>query len=136
MIEIQSKSIHPSVRELLAFATSEDRVETEYVQHQQSANRKLYGYELYGQMIGCIGLNFTGSNECEIKHIAVSPHMRGQQIGRRMIQFICGKYSLKFIFAETDEDAVEFYRRIGFHVTSLGEKYPGRERFLCKKELP
>lgn len=135
MIEILSKSIHLSVRELLAFATSEERVEMDYRQYQQSANRKLYGYELEGQVIGCIGIKFSGSNECEIKHIAVSPHMREQQIGRKMIQFICGKYSLKFVSAETDKAAVEFYRRTGFHVTSLGEKYPGTERFLCKKEM-
>nr|WP_201024033.1 hypothetical protein [Paenibacillus sp. 32O-W] len=29
--------------------------------------------------------------------------------------------------AETDKDAVDFYRKIGFHVTTLGEKYPGIE---------
>ena len=36
------------------------------------------------------------------------------------------------ITAETDRDAVEFYWSSGFKVTSLGEKYPGVERFLCE----
>jgi ribosomal protein S18 acetylase RimI-like enzyme len=34
-------------------------------------------------------------------------------------------------FAETDEEAVEFYRNIGFSIQSLGEKYPGVDRFKC-----
>ena len=34
--------------------------------------------------------------------------------------------------AETDKDAVDFYRKLGFSVTSLGEKYPGVERFHCE----
>lgn len=33
--------------------------------------------------------------------------------------------------AETDKNAVNFYRKIGFNITSLGEKYPGVERFKC-----
>ncbi|WP_268921683.1 hypothetical protein [Metabacillus sediminilitoris] len=36
------------------------------------------------------------------------------------------------ITAETDKEAVVFYRNYGFKITSLGEKYPGVERFLCE----
>lgn len=52
-----------------------------------------------------------------------------------MIKFVCDKHLLCFIFAETDNDAVGFYRSYGFEVTSLGEKYPGVERFLCKYKI-
>jgi len=47
-----------------------------------------------------------------------------------MINYIASKYSS--IVAETDYEAVDFYRRYGFVITSLGEKYPGVERFLCQ----
>lgn len=33
--------------------------------------------------------------------------------------------------AETDAEAAGFYRACGFQVRSLGEKYPGVERFAC-----
>lgn len=46
-----------------------------------------------------------------------------------MIRFICKEYNLNSISAETDKDAVMFYSNFGFHVTSLGEKCPGVERF-------
>ena len=43
-------------------------------------------------------------------------------------------HQLTYIEAETDKEAVEFYKKIGFQVKSLGEKYPGIERFhLCFK---
>ncbi|MEG0573277.1 MAG: GNAT family N-acetyltransferase, partial [Enterococcus sp.] len=60
-----------------------------------------------------------------------SPNHRGLGIGSKMISFILEKYSLTFMFAETDKDAVEFYGNYGFKITSLGEKYPGVERFRC-----
>ena len=51
-----------------------------------------------------------------------------------MILHVCKAYGLEEITAETDRDAVEFYRRVGFEVESLGEQYPGTERFLCRLE--
>ncbi|MGG4554653.1 hypothetical protein ABEX11_20625 [Paenibacillus humicus] len=38
---------------------------------------------------------------------------------------------IRRVEAETDKDAVDFYRRLGFNITSLGQKYPGVERFQC-----
>lgn len=49
-----------------------------------------------------------------------------------MIKCVCEIHSLSYISAETDRDAVGFYRKYGFQITSLGEKYPGVERFKCE----
>ena len=131
MKEIKSTSIQPNVREFLSFATSEKNVEKEYELYIQSPVRKLYGYDLENEVVGCIGIEFSSPKRCEIKHIAVSPDYRGVGIGSKMISFTLKKYSLSFMFAETDKDAVDFYKNYGFKVTSLGEKYPGVERFQC-----
>ncbi|MNP39986.1 hypothetical protein D3C76_1335850 [compost metagenome] len=45
-------------------------------------------------------------------------------------EFIKTKKNVR-IKAETDKDTVGFYKKIGFSITSLGEKYPGVERFEC-----
>ena len=69
--------------------------------------------------------------EVELKHIAIKPNYRGKGIGKKMInEFIKTKKIVK-IKAETDKNAVDFYKKIGFSITSLGEKYPGVERFEC-----
>lgn len=131
MKEIKSTSIQPKVRELLSFATSEKNVEKEYDLYMQSPGRKLYKYDLETEVAGCIGIELLGPKRCEIKHIAVSSNCRGIGIGSKMISFILEKYSVSFMSAETDKDAVNFYRKYGFKITSLGEKYPGVERFQC-----
>ena len=38
--------------------------------------------------------------------------------------------------AETHIDAVPFYRQCGFEVESLGELWPGVERFACRWRAP
>ncbi|WP_328824102.1 GNAT family N-acetyltransferase [Niallia circulans] len=60
--------------------------------------------------------------------MAVSTKQRGKSVGSQMIKFLSKQYT--FISAETDNDAVGFYRKNGFKITSLGEKYPSVERFL------
>ncbi|QFG01214.1 N-acetyltransferase [Psychrobacillus glaciei] len=132
MKKISSRTIHPKIRELLSYATSEDRVDLEYEKYIQSSELKLYVFESHGRTVGCIGIAFISSDRCEIKHIAVSPNERGNNIGSQMIKFVCNKHSLCSIKAETDNGAVEFYKKNGFEITNLGEKYPGVERFLCE----
>mgnify|MGYP003491316417 FL=1 len=130
MKEVNSETIPPSIRKLLSFATSEIKVDQEYENYLKSLNRQLYSFELEGEIVGCIGIEFSSIIECEIKHIAVSSVQRGKGIGSKMINYITEQYPI--ISAETDNDAVGFYRDFGFDITSLGEKYPGVERFLCK----
>ena len=129
---VNSKTIHSSIRELLSYATSEGIIDLEYQNYIQSINLNLYIIESNGETIGCIGFEFISSNHCKIKHIAVSPKKRGEGLGRKMITFICEKYSIDLISAETDKDAVNFYRNCGFKIINLGEKYPGVDRFLCE----
>ncbi|SES12316.1 GNAT family N-acetyltransferase [Psychrobacillus sp. OK032] len=130
--EINTSVLPFSIRELLAYAISVNKIDAEYELYKQLENRKLYGYKQNEKFIGCIGIELTEQQGCEIKQIAVSPFERGAGIGKRMINFIMLKHSLSLISAETDQDAVSFYKRIGFCVTSIGEKYPGVERFWCE----
>jgi hypothetical protein len=48
-----------------------------------------------------------------------------------MIHRYMAEYNIRELVAETDIDSVNFYLKTGFSVESLGEKYPGRERFRC-----
>ena len=132
MKKVHSKTIHSSIRKLLSYATSEENIDLEYQNYLQSINLNLYAFESNGELIGCIGFEFISSNHCKMKHIAVSPLERGNGLGRKMITFICDKYSVNLISAETDIDAVNFYRNCGFKIINLGEKYPGVDRFLCE----
>ena len=71
----------------------------------------------------------------EILGIAVDPFFRGRGIGTAMIHETAKHLSCAEIYAETDDDAVMFYKQCGFTVQALGEKYPGVMRYLCTLEL-
>ena len=128
---IQSSKIQPEVKTLLSYATSEKKVDREYPLYIENPERVLYGYTIEQDLVGCIGIVKGEANRCEIKHIAVSPAFRGKGIGREMIRYVEEHHAFSSIYAETDQEAVLFYKNIGFHITSLGEKYPGVERFGC-----
>lgn len=49
------------------------------------------------------------------------------------VEAILDRFHPSVLSAETDAEAVGFYRSCGFTVRSLGEKYPGTERFLCER---
>ena len=71
-----------------------------------------------------------------IEAIAVERARRGSGLGRRLLEEVSRVGGHRWIEAETDRDSVQFYRRCGFAITSLGEKYPGVERFRCTRVLP
>ncbi|WP_375200344.1 GNAT family N-acetyltransferase [Bacillus sp. RS11] len=127
---VQANTISPIIRKLLSFATSDEKVLQVYEKYILLSNRTLYSFEVEGETVGCIGIEQISLSKCEIKHIAVLVNQRGKGIGSQMINFVANEYTS--IVAETDHEAVDFYRRYGFFITSLGEKYPGVERFQCQ----
>ncbi|MGM0903683.1 MAG: GNAT family N-acetyltransferase [Bacillota bacterium] len=135
MREITSGDVHPTIRELLSYATAMEKVDHELARYIDSSNRKLYEFLLNDEIVGFVGVQMITSQHYEIKHIAVLPNLRGQSLGSKMVKFVCEKHGLSLISAETDCDAVEFYRKYGFEVINLGEKYPGVKRFRCEYKV-
>ncbi|HHT7239682.1 TPA: GNAT family N-acetyltransferase [Bacillus cereus] len=83
---------------------------------------------------GCIGVALIHTNRARMCHIAVDEKYRNQGIALQMIKEIIREYELTYIEAETDKEAVGFYKKCNFKIESLGEKYPGIERFNCYLE--
>ncbi|MCU5683295.1 GNAT family N-acetyltransferase [Bacillus wiedmannii] len=100
------------------------------VLYYESNKGTLYRYEEEA----CIGIEIIGANKARICHIAVAPQYRHKGIALQMIKEVLRMHQLTYLEAETDDEAVEFYKKIGFQVKSLGEKYPGIERFHCYME--
>ena len=69
----------------------------------------------------------------EILNVATDQSQRGQGFASHLISFAQGVLHCETIVAETDDDAVGFYRKYGFNIESLGEKYPGTVRYLCTR---
>lgn len=68
-------------------------------------------------------------------NIATDTAYRNRGIASSLIAFAAKTLNCGVIKAETDDDAIRFYRKYGFHIKSLGEKYPGFIRYLCTLKL-
>ncbi|WP_194289776.1 GNAT family N-acetyltransferase [Nocardia macrotermitis] len=64
-----------------------------------------------------------------LRHIATAAQHRRTGTARHLLTEIRSRHPNSDLTAETDADSLPFYLAIGFTATSLGEKYPGTERF-------
>lgn len=108
-----------------------DKLDKVIAQYKSKSDLRLYGIVVENQVVGIVGYKQLSSDIIEIQHISVNPQYRGGGYGRGLIFELLNTEKPAKITAETDGDAVDFYRRIGFEINSLGEKYPGVERYLC-----
>jgi ribosomal protein S18 acetylase RimI-like enzyme len=131
---LRAELVNPVIREILAptmYNPTAERVAQVCQRYQTEPTWRLFGYRHRGAIVGCLGLELSSQDQVVIRHIAVAPTWRGHGIGKALIRYAIRTLAVRYIVAETDCEAVEFYRRCGFAVQSLGEIYPGTERFLC-----
>ena len=124
-----------TARHLLTMSTgfpTPAKVEQGFTRYRDEPGWSLLAHAVDGQVTGVIGLQHMAPGEAVIQAIAVLPSHRGQGIGRQMVRQVWARFGLRRLTAETDKDSVEFHRPCGFAITSLGEKYPGIERFACE----
>jgi len=112
---------HPTVERLEAVCT----------RYRTDPSSRLLGYQSQGVLLGCLDLDLAHPGEAIIRAIAVAASARRKGIGSHLLQQSIATFSLMRLVAETDGDAVEFYQACGFTIASLGQWYPGVERFLC-----
>ena len=133
MINLKEYDDWKAITNLLAdcMYPDEERVIVEYEKYRNDPSRRLLGRTENQELVGLIGVIHQTEDEVELKHIAIHSSYRRQGLGRKLIMEYMEQHHIRRMEAETDKDAVNFYRRIGFNITSLGEKYPGVERFKC-----
>ena len=138
LVELAARLDDPNVISLLAFSVgfpTPERLRTVMARYQEQAQWRLLGIEQDGILAGCIGVELSADGCAVIHNIAVAVEFRERGFGRAMIEAVAEQFQLRQLVAETDVDAVGFYRRCGFEITSLGERYPGVERFRCVKSF-
>jgi GrpB-like predicted nucleotidyltransferase (UPF0157 family)/GNAT superfamily N-acetyltransferase len=121
------------LRGLLAYATGggRHRINDAVRRYRDDPNTKLLVAILANEAVGLTGFRLAAdAAEVELLHVATAPHVRRTGVGSRLLAEVRRAAPPELpVVAETDEDAVYFYRATGFTVTSLGEKYPGVQRY-------
>lgn len=100
-----------------------------------NTDKNVYAFGLFENTLLCgiIILKKLVDDSCEITEISTLKEYRGKHIGSRLIDYSLIKLKCKSIKAETDNDAVGFYKNYGFSITSLENKY--HNRYLCKLKV-
>jgi len=83
-------------------------------------------------LIAVIGFELKGT-QAIIKHISVSDNFRRQSIGNCLIQKAIKDHALTSILLETDDESVEFYKKLGFKCEPFDSEYGNRYR--CHLDL-
>jgi N-acetylglutamate synthase-like GNAT family acetyltransferase len=132
LIDIKDRIDEIAIKELIAYSVfpDPDSLEKTVNEYKTNDNLELFGLEENHEVIGVVGIK-QDNKTIEIRHIVVHPQFRGIGYGRGQLLELIEMKRPEEIFAETDGIAVEFYRNVGFSINSLGEKYPGVERFKC-----
>ncbi|WP_276352379.1 GNAT family N-acetyltransferase [Cohnella caldifontis] len=132
LIPIRDKLHDDAIMELVGYSVFPDPEKLKAAMESYESNDNiLMGYSLDGEIIGVIGYRSLPDEGIYIRHLSVDPEYRGLGYGRGMILELIDLIKPKKIKLETDDDAVDFYRSIGFEITSLGQKYPHAERYEC-----
>lgn len=124
------------ISQLLEYAVyaDEDALAEAVKRYQAEEGLELYALKHEGELIGLIGYEIDNHNALTITHLAIAPEYRNQGYGRGIVLEALYKAKPDRIIAETEEDAVDFYRNIGFVVLSTGRLPNGSERFRCVYE--
>ena len=81
-------------------------------------------------------MKLTSTDQAEITGISVEEGSRNCGLGSFLIQKVQEIFPAAKLNAETDRDAVLFYKKNGFQITEIQKNYNGEmvTRYLCVKK--
>ncbi|MBQ7106585.1 MAG: GNAT family N-acetyltransferase [Clostridia bacterium] len=122
----------PDILKLLApsvYNPTEERLLNRSKKYQEDENTNIYAYKDNGEHKGIVIFKIA-NNSATILDIAVKPEYQGQGIGSILIDFIFDRFEVDNITAETDDDAIGFYKKYGFTVANTKVEFDTK-RYVC-----
>ena len=122
----------PDILKLLApsvFNPTEERLLNRAKKYQEDKSTNIYAYKHNGEYKGIVIFKII-NNSATILDIAVKPEYQGQGIGSKLIDFIFDRFEVDNITAETDDDAIGFYKKYGFTVANTKVEFDTK-RYVC-----
>jgi ribosomal protein S18 acetylase RimI-like enzyme len=92
------------------------------------------GWQEGDVLVACAGAEQHPNATIGISSLVVAPDWRHRGLARGLIEALAERMAAREVVAETDDDAVDFYRRCGFSVENAPPKF-GRPRYWCVHRL-
>jgi len=130
-----SRSSEIELLDLLALAVGDptaQRLAHTATAYRCDPARRLFALLDADRVVTLVGVHLREAGSATILHLAVRPDRRRLGLGRQLMNRLRQRLRLSELVAETNQAGVGFYEGCGFRVDSLGELYPGVERFVCR----
>lgn len=127
----------PDILKLLApsvYNPAEERLLNRAKKYQEYEETNVYVYIEDNEYKGIVVFEIV-NNSATILDIAIKPEHQGQGIGSKLIDFIFNNFNVHSITAETDDDAIGFYKKYGFAVAKTETKF-NTKRYICVCDKP
>lgn len=125
IIDVKESLRNKSVYSLLTpsvFNPTPERLLSRAEKYQADDKVKVYAYSENGEHKGIIEVKIN-EQTAEILGIVVKPEYQGKGIGSRLINYIFSQFAVNKVTAETDDDAIGFYKKYGFADADINNKY-------------
>lgn len=119
----------PAVVALLARAMGEGAREESISEYHQGRNSGLFGWSIDGSLVCVASVSLEGSRG-ELVHIATDPTFERRGYAEALVNAVMADLGLALLVADTDDEAVDFYRHAGFTVVPIESPWP-TPRFRC-----
>lgn len=132
VLDVKSKLTQPPFFNLLApsvYDPTEERLLSRAGRYKGDENTQVYAISRDGSYKGIVA--FSSGKQAVIHDIAVDSSCRKEGMGKTLIEFIF-RLGAETVTAETDDDAVGFYKKCGFTVTETESDYDIK-RYLCER---
>lgn len=130
LLELNGRQDEPAVLEILRQGHGSDEALNEACAHYRSGEWPFIGWQEGDDMVACAGAEEHANATIGVRSIVVAPNWRNRGLARALIHALAERMRADQIVAETDDDAVGFYRRCGFCVEDAPPKF-GRPRYWC-----
>ena len=122
----------PQFLHLLWLATEADDLSLRRIRDEHLPRLTVAGVVADGVVIGFVAYD-QGDSRVVMKYIATAEARRGARIGSSLVHELQRRHPRLAIFAQTDDDAIGFYRKLGFTDTAAPEdpRWPVQQRYDC-----
>ncbi|MBQ8740980.1 MAG: GNAT family N-acetyltransferase [Clostridia bacterium] len=130
--DVKENIADSGIFELLApsvYNPTPERLSGRAKKYQANDKAYIYAYSQNGENLGIVVFEIA-EQSATILDIAVKPEQQGKGIGSGLIDFIFNQFDINTITAETDDDAVRFYKKYGFTIADTITKFDDK-RYIC-----
>jgi GNAT superfamily N-acetyltransferase len=133
-IDIKNRISEPEVQHILSlsmYMPTPEKINSLIENFLADDKRRVYGVVVNDIIIGVVGFSIgtDGGEAIVIHHIAVTEAQRKKGVGRFIINSLLNEYQ-STIELETDDEAVDFYRKCGFETAAFIKH--GVRRWKCR----